>query len=226
MSMNDASYYDQDAHDGAPTFDILLEEENDTEDEDLLEDNVEDEIVLETVDESSGEDNDDFASEDPKPFTGADFASSEAILPLSESVATALVAEEPKTRDKSSFTVFVVQSRLFYQENSEVSDNLIQEVAWMISNAEALNILFIFPDVQRISDSFERRVFNDSVYNAFLLDDILRFVKDKGSSSVFGKEDIEELKEKYGPCILGDGFYFDIEKDDLCKLKFIKASEA
>ena len=57
---------------------------------------------------------------------------------------------------------------------------------------------------------------------AFLLDSIGEFISDKGSRSVFGEMDARELKAEYARCELGDGFYYDIERDSLKKLKIVK----
>ena len=58
---------------------------------------------------------------------------------------------------------------------------------------------------------------------AFLLNNIAEFVSDRGSRSVFGEMDPKELKNEFARCEIGDGFYFDIEADELKKMKFIKA---
>ena len=57
---------------------------------------------------------------------------------------------------------------------------------------------------------------------AFLLDNIAEFVSDRGSRSVFGEMDPKELKNEYAKCELGDGYYYDIESDELKKIKLIK----
>lgn len=55
-----------------------------------------------------------------------------------------------------------------------------------------------------------------------MLDNIAEFVADRGSRSVFGEMDPKELKNEYARCELGDGYYFDIESDELRKIKIIK----
>lgn len=122
------------------------------------------------------------------------------------------------------FTVFVIQSRLYYQNVGSIDEyQLIYKLAPLISNSVGERVLFIFSDVQKIVSHEIRTYFNNSVAHAFLLDDIVRFVNDKGKQSVFADQDVADLKERFGRCDLGDGFYFNIERDDLTKLKFIKA---
>lgn len=134
--------------------------------------------------------------------------------------------DEPTARHqeyKNPFTVFVIQSRQFYQaEFGNESRQLINKMVSFINDANEHNVLFIFSDVQNIVSLEARINFNNSINHAFLLDDIVRFVNDKGANSVFGNQDIQELKEQFGKCELGDGFYFNRETDILTKLKFIK----
>ena len=84
------------------------------------------------------------------------------------------------------------------------------------------NTLFIYSDTKQIVSSEVRAYFNERIKHAFLLDDIVRFIDDKGKNSVFADQDRDELKESFGKCELGDGFYFDRERDKLTKLKFVK----
>lgn len=122
------------------------------------------------------------------------------------------------------FTVFVIQSRIFYQQIAGGDQNqYINKLAQFITteNANAPKI-FIFSDVQRITDAQLSTIFNNCIDHAFLLYDILRFVNDRGQRSVFGSLDPIELKEKYGRCEMGDGFYFNLELEEHTKLKFIK----
>ena len=124
-------------------------------------------------------------------------------------------------KDQDKFTVFIIQSRLFYQTTKRGGDGA-QIISRLSSFLNDSNSLFIFSDVQRIASASVRTYFNNEIRHAFLLDDILRFVKDKGQYSVFGTQDHADLKERFGTCETGDGFYFNIERDDLTKLKFIK----
>ena len=61
---------------------------------------------------------------------------------------------------------------------------------------------------------------------AFLLDNIAEFAGERGQRSVFGSMDVKSLKEDYARCERGDGYYYDVEADDLKKVKFLKAEEA
>ena len=63
---------------------------------------------------------------------------------------------------------------------------------------------------------------NNSISAAFLLDNIAEFVSDRGSRSVFGEMDPKELKSEYALCEIGDRYYYDIESDELKKIKVIK----
>ena len=83
-------------------------------------------------------------------------------------------------------------------------------------------MMFIFSDVQKISDGEQNSFFNNNLSTVFLLDNIAEFAGERGQKSVFGNMDVKMLKEDYARCELGDGYYYDIEGDKLVKLKFIK----
>lgn len=122
------------------------------------------------------------------------------------------------------YTVFVIQSRVFYQQIPGSQQNqYISKLSQFIST-EDLKVpkLFVFSDVQRITDNEMVTLFNNSIDHAFLLYDILRFINDRGQKSVFGTLDQIELKERYGKCEMGDGFYLNLELEEHTKLKFIK----
>ena len=93
----------------------------------------------------------------------------------------------------------------------------------MIANAEARGYLFIFSDVKRITAADVQGFFNSNISTAFLLDNIGDYVADKGSKSVFGEMDAKELKASYAKCSVGDGYYYDVESDELRKIKILKA---
>ena len=95
----------------------------------------------------------------------------------------------------------------------------------MIAGAEERGYLFIFSDVQRISDSYEQTTFNNLIASAFLLDNIGDFVGDRGNKSVFGEMDARELKVEYAKCSVGDGYFYDTEADKLKKLRVLDESE-
>lgn len=122
------------------------------------------------------------------------------------------------------FTVFVIQSRLFYQSiPGNESAQYISRISRFIMNEDSeAGKLFVFSDAQKITDMQMGTIFNNCVDHAFLLYDILRFIKDRGQKSVFGALEEEELKERYGKCETGDGFYLNHELEEHTKLKFIK----
>ena len=68
-------------------------------------------------------------------------------------------------------------------------------------------------------------VFNSVVGTVFLLDSIAEFAGERGQKTVFGNMDVKALKEDYAPCEKGDGYFYDIEADQLLKAKFIKYEE-
>lgn len=130
---------------------------------------------------------------------------------------------KPREVHRHRFTTFVIQSKFLYQsEPGGDGRQLITRMSSLVSNAAANHALFIFSDVQRIVSPEVRTYFNIGINHAFLMDDILRFVNDRGKNSVFGSQDTYELKENFGKCELGDGFYFNIDADTLTKLKFVK----
>jgi hypothetical protein len=141
------------------------------------------------------------------------------VAPVSENT-----EEEAEDEYGDFLHVFVVQSRLFYQNPPEGERNhMIPKITSALGNSRK-NVLFIFSDVQRIESTEVQTYFNNSIRYAFLLDDIVRFINNKGQRSVFGNQEISELKERFGPCEVGDGYFFDIDRDDLTKLKFLHAA--
>ncbi len=123
---------------------------------------------------------------------------------------------------KNPGTVFVMQSKMLFQANgAQLLKNVFPK---MIAAAEEKNYWFIFSDVRKVSnnDRDTESSLNNSIAAAFLLDNISEFVSDRGSRSVFGEMDPKELKNEYARCELGDGYYYDIESDELRKIKIIK----
>ncbi|WP_296775290.1 FtsK/SpoIIIE domain-containing protein [Ruminococcus sp.] len=119
-------------------------------------------------------------------------------------------------------TVFVLQSKMLYlSANGEKQfiNNILPKLA---AAAEEEDLIFIFTDVQKITDQETNNFFNNSLNSVFLLDNIAEFVSERGQKSVLGNMDAKSLKEEYALCELGDGYYYDIEADKLLKLKFIK----
>ena len=126
------------------------------------------------------------------------------------------------TEQNNPPTVFVLQNKMLFQT---VGSQLLRNVfPRMTASAEEKRYWFIYSDVRRISnnDRETESSLNNSIAVAFLLDNIAEFVTDRGNRSVFGEMDPKELKNEYARCELGDGYYFDIESDELKKIKFIK----
>lgn len=128
----------------------------------------------------------------------------------------------PFTEKETPPTVFVLQNKMLYQQNGKP---LLSAFSKMAANAEEKKYYFIFSDIRKISngDREAEAYLNNSFSAAFLLDNIAEFVSDKGSRSVFGEMDAKELKTEYARCELGDGYFYDIESDELNKVKFLKA---
>ena len=126
------------------------------------------------------------------------------------------------TEKQNPPTVFVLQNKMLFQAaGSQLLKNVFPK---MTAVAEEKNFWFIYSDVRKISnnDRDTESSLNNSIAVAFLLDNIAEFVSDRGSRSVFGEMDPKELKNEYARCELGDGFCYDIESDELKKIKFIK----
>lgn len=133
------------------------------------------------------------------------------------------IQSELEIPKENPFTVFIIQSRMFYQ-NFDVRNNLIRKLAPYIINESYGNKIFVFSDVQNIMDYEMRQEFNNFIDHAFLLDDITRFISGKGEKTIFGYLDVMELKDKYGARTtkLGEGFHYDVESDEITKVKFYK----
>lgn len=160
---------------------------------------------------------------------------SSSVIEVEHETIPSLVAEESAQTEEStienpfredSFLVFVIQNREFYKTKpGSEFDQYISKLSSIISDETIkVRMLFIFSDVQTIDDSMQSTIFANYIEHAFLLCDIVRFINDKGQRSVFGNLDQAELKEKYGKCDQGDGFYYNREYDEHTKLKFIKQS--
>ena len=92
----------------------------------------------------------------------------------------------------------------------------------MAAVAEEEGYAFIFSDVQKISDAEQNQFFNNVLSTAFLLDNIAEFAGERVQKTTFGNMDVKTLKEDYARCECGDGYFYDVEADNLQKLKFIK----
>lgn len=125
----------------------------------------------------------------------------------------------------SPFTVFVIQSKLVYLNTTESKHFIEKILPRMAAVAEEKGYFFIFSDVQKISEADTNTVFNSIISTAFLLDNIAEFAGERGQRTVFGNMDVKALKEDYARCERGDGYFYDIEADNLLKVKFIKSEE-
>lgn len=120
---------------------------------------------------------------------------------------------------ESPFTVFVMQSRMLFR-GTGTAPALMKRLLSLDTKKQ--DFMLIFSDVPNISDHETRRVFIDSIQMAFLLDSIGDFLADKSDKTAFGAMDARELRAEYAKCSLGDGYAYDVEADELKKLKFIK----
>ena len=132
---------------------------------------------------------------------------------------------QPIPEIRTPYTVFVLQGKSLYRGLSESRNAIFRDLGSMIGNAEAKGYLFIFSDVQKISDAYEQVTFNNLISTAFLLDNIGEFVGDRGNKSVFGEMDARELKAEYAKCVVGDGYFYDTEADKLKKMRILDESE-
>lgn len=129
----------------------------------------------------------------------------------------------PDCRAESTpFTVFVIQSKLAYLNAYENKFLINVVLPQMAAVAEEEGYAFIFSDVQKISDAEQNQFFNNVLSTAFLLDNIAEFAGERGQKTTFGNMDVKTLKEDYARCECGDGYFYDVEADNLQKLKFIK----
>jgi hypothetical protein len=120
------------------------------------------------------------------------------------------------------FTVFVIQNKSTYTGKA---DELMRKIFPEMLSEAVGKWMFIHSDIKNITEIDMRNPFNDSLPVAFLLDNIGEFVGDRGSKTVFGAMDPKELKETYARIEKGDGYFYDIESDELLKLKFIYSDE-
>lgn len=121
------------------------------------------------------------------------------------------------------FTVFVIQSKLVYLNTNENKFFINVILPQFVAIAEEQGFCFIFSEVQKISDGEQNLFFNNVISTAFLLDNIAEFAGERGQKTIFGNMDIKSLKEDYARCEKGDGYFYDVEADNMLKLKFIKS---
>lgn len=124
--------------------------------------------------------------------------------------------------EETPFTVFVIQSKLVYLNTPEGKRFINSILPQLAAVAEERELLFLFSDVQKITDGEQNSFFNNNVSVAFLLDNVAEFAAERGQKTIFGNMDVKTLKEDYARCELGDGYCYDVEADKLVKLKFMK----
>ena len=138
------------------------------------------------------------------------------------------------SRRKAHYSVFVVQSGQIWSKTEALSFLLRCK-----SDLEH-KLLIIYSDARRIAtgylgtnplssreNSISVENFNSSIKHAFLLNDIVKFITDpKGNKTVFASQDEDSMKELFGPCQIGEGFYLNVEADQIQKVKFIKQEGA
>ncbi len=127
-------------------------------------------------------------------------------------------------RGEAKPTVFIIQSKSVYLNTKTNSDFIHYILPELIDIAEDNDLIFIFTDVKKITDTEVNSEFNSSLKAVFLLDNIAEFASERGGKSVFGEMDQKSLKEDYARCEIGDGYYYDVEADSLKKSKFIKVT--
>lgn len=81
-------------------------------------------------------------------------------------------------------------------------------------------LIFIFTNVPSMSVVTSQEFFS-FVSEAFLLDDIDKFVAGPGSNTPFAVFPVKELREMFGLCDEYEGFYINTETLDLHKVKFL-----
>lgn len=118
-------------------------------------------------------------------------------------------------------TVFVMHSKMLYSSAAE-NKVFLQFIMPMLADlAEQRDYIFIFSDVQRMADSEMNVQFKGIVRTAFVLDSIADFVAERGQKTVFSDMDVKMLRSDYAKSERGDAFFYDVEADDLRKLRLI-----
>lgn len=123
--------------------------------------------------------------------------------------------------NKGKTTILVLHSKQLYTASNASEIFLSYIFPELKSLAEEYNLIFIFSDVKSINTQDSRKALNSNIDVALLFDNISEFVNDRGNNSVFGYMDVKALKEEYARCEDGDGYYYNIDEDDLKKVRFI-----
>ena len=120
--------------------------------------------------------------------------------------------------------LFIIQSKSMYQSTAgQIGAQLEDLLSVLINNAEQYHMSFIFSDIKRHPTIDMETMISSFFTKAFLLNDIADFVDNKGSKTAFGEFDAKEMKKEYAKCERGDGYFFDISRDVLIKMKFLKS---
>lgn len=120
--------------------------------------------------------------------------------------------------------LFIIQSKSMYQSTAgQIGAQLEDLLSVLINNAEQYRMSFIFSDIKRHPTIDMETMISSFFTKAFLLNDIADFVENKGSKTAFGEFDAKEMKKEYAKCERGDGYFFDISRDVLIKMKFLKS---
>lgn len=129
---------------------------------------------------------------------------------------------EGAERGNAQPTVFIIQSKSVYLNTKTNADYIHYVLPEMVDTAEDNDLVFLFTDAKKITDTEVNSEFNSALKIVFLLDNIAEFASERGGKSVFGEMDLKSLKEDYARCEIGDGYYYNVEADSLKKAKFIK----
>ena len=127
-------------------------------------------------------------------------------------------AEEP--------VFMIVQNKMLFRQKNINRDGVINSKFYLtnaLTQAHERNYYFIFSDVPSITESDTYDEFNSLINVAFLLDSIGDFLAEKGKSTVFNSMEPKEMKLEYARCEIGDGFYYDVDRENLQKMKVIKS---
>lgn len=119
-------------------------------------------------------------------------------------------------------TLFVIQSKLAYSSVSENKQFMEHILPMLADIAEERDYIFIFSDVRKMSDHDMNEKFNTLVRSLFVLDNIAEFVAERGQRTILGDMDVKMLKSDYAKCEFGDGYYYDVEADNLKKFRMIQ----
>lgn len=147
----------------------------------------------------------------------------EAPKPQKEAAPSPPQQESAQIPEKKEM-LFIIQSKSMYQSSAgQIGAQLEDLLSVLINNAEQYHMSFIFSDIKRHPTIDMETMISSFFTKAFLLNDIADFVENKGSKTAFGEFDAKEMKKEYAKCERGDGYFFDISRDVLIKMKFLKS---